>query len=98
MTCNRSASWPPPRVRYWPKAPPICLHYALCAHGTWYCAADWPPCFLFTGLAHFDAFGMRADLVAMVRSAFPAPGLLVTFTGILELAGALGIRKVSMTS
>jgi uncharacterized membrane protein len=54
--------------------------------------------FLFTGLAHFDAFGMRADLVAKVPSAFPAPGLLVTFTGILELAGALGIRKVSMTS
>jgi hypothetical protein len=40
---------------------------------------------------------MRADLVAMVPSAFPAPGLLVTFTGILELAGALGVRKGSMT-
>ena len=54
--------------------------------------------FLFTGLAYVDAFGMRADLVAMVRSALPAPGLLVTLTGILELPGALGIRKVSMTS
>jgi hypothetical protein len=41
---------------------------------------------------------MRADLVAMVPSALPAPGLLVTLTGILEPAGALGIRKVSMTS
>ena len=47
--------------------------------------------FLFTGLAHFDAFGMRAELVAMVPSALPAPGLLVTLTGFLELAGALGI-------
>ena len=54
---------------------------------------------LFTGLAHVDAFGMRADLAAMVPSALPAPGLLVTLTGILELlAGALGIRKVSVTS
>jgi len=47
--------------------------------------------FLFTGLAHFNAFGMRAELVAMVPSALPAPELLVTLTGILELAGALGI-------
>jgi hypothetical protein len=41
---------------------------------------------------------MRADLVAMVPSSLSAPGLLVSLTGILELAGALGIRKVSMTS
>jgi uncharacterized membrane protein len=46
---------------------------------------------LFTGLAHFDVFGRRADLVAMVPSALPAPGLLVTLTGMLNLAGALGI-------
>jgi hypothetical protein len=53
---------------------------------------------LFTALAHFDAFGMRADLVAVVPSALPAPGLLLTLTGILELAGVLGIRRVSVTS
>ena len=52
----------------------------------------------FTALAHFDAFGMRADLVAMAPSALRAPGLLVTLTGILELAGALGIRRVCLTS
>jgi uncharacterized membrane protein len=33
----------------------------------------------------------RADMVAMVPPAFPNPGLLVTLTGILELAGAAGL-------
>jgi uncharacterized membrane protein len=47
--------------------------------------------FVFTGAAHFGAFGMRDDLVAMVPPVLPAPGLLVTVTGVLELAGALGL-------
>lgn len=45
--------------------------------------------FLVTGLAHF--IGMREELIAMVPPALPAPGLLVTVTGILELVGALGL-------
>ncbi len=45
--------------------------------------------FVTTGLAHF--IGMRAELVAMVPPALPAPELLVTVTGVLELAGAVGL-------
>lgn len=44
---------------------------------------------LVTASAHWGA--KRADLVAMVPPAFPAPELLVTLTGILELAGAAGL-------
>jgi uncharacterized membrane protein len=47
--------------------------------------------FAFTGVSHFDAFGMREELVAMVPPALPAPEVLVTVTGVLELAGALGL-------
>lgn len=47
--------------------------------------------FLFTGVSHFGAFGVRDELVAMVPPALPAPELLVTITGILELAGAVGL-------
>jgi uncharacterized membrane protein len=47
--------------------------------------------FAFTGASHFGAFGMREELVAMVPPALPEPGLLVTLTGVLELAGALGL-------
>lgn len=46
--------------------------------------------FLLTGLAHFG-LGRRADLIAMVPPRLPRPDLLVTLTGILELAGALGL-------
>ncbi|KZB87391.1 DoxX family protein [Amycolatopsis regifaucium] len=45
--------------------------------------------FVTTGLAHF--IGMREELVAMVPPALPAPELLVTVTGVLELAGAAGV-------
>jgi uncharacterized membrane protein len=47
--------------------------------------------FLFTGVSHFGAFGVRDDLVAMVPPALPAPELLVTVTGVLELAGAVAL-------
>lgn len=47
--------------------------------------------FTFTAASHFGAFGMRDDLVAMVPPALPAPELLVTLTGILELLGAVGL-------
>jgi uncharacterized membrane protein len=46
--------------------------------------------FLLTGVAHF-APPMRADLIAIVPPRLPAPGLLVTVTGVLELLGALGL-------
>lgn len=45
--------------------------------------------FTLTGLSHF--VGMRADLISMVPPALPEPALLVTVTGILELAGAAGL-------
>lgn len=45
--------------------------------------------FVLTGVSHF--VGMRAELIAMVPPALPAPGLLVTVTGVLELAGAAGL-------
>ncbi|MGK5679239.1 DoxX family protein [Actinoplanes sp. URMC 104] len=46
--------------------------------------------FLVTGLAHF-ARARRQGLVAMVPPALPNPALLVTVTGVLELAGAAGL-------
>ncbi|AHH96512.1 hypothetical protein GCM10010174_74840 [Kutzneria viridogrisea] len=58
----------------------------------------WPPAlrggvalmFLLTGVAHFVP-KMRADMIAMVPPRLPSPALLVTVTGVLELAGALGV-------
>lgn len=46
--------------------------------------------FVLTGVAHF-APPLRGDLIAIVPSQLPAPGLLVTLTGVLELAGAAGL-------
>lgn len=46
--------------------------------------------FVTTGMAHF-APPMRGDLTAIVPPRLPAPGLLVTVTGLLELAGAVGL-------
>ena len=46
--------------------------------------------FVLTGVAHF-APTMRRDLIAIVPPRLPAPGLLVTVTGILELLGAAGL-------
>ena len=45
--------------------------------------------FLLTASAHFTS--MRADLVRMVPPAFPVPDLIVTVTGVLEIAGAIGL-------
>lgn len=46
--------------------------------------------FVLTGIAHF-APPLRADLVAIVPPRLPAPGMLVTVTGVLELLGAIGL-------
>jgi len=45
--------------------------------------------FLVTASAHWGP--MRADLVRMVPPSFPDPGLLVTISGIAEIAGAIGL-------
>ncbi|MCE6996060.1 DoxX family protein [Saccharothrix sp. S26] len=45
--------------------------------------------FVATGLAHF--VGLREELIAMVPPAIPEPALVVTVTGVLELAGAVGV-------
>ena len=41
----------------------------------------------FTGAAHFNS--ARSDLIAMVPPALPRPDLLVTLTGLAELAAAV---------
>jgi len=46
--------------------------------------------FVLTGVAHF-APPLRAALIAIVPPQLPAPGLLVTVTGVLELLGAVGL-------
>lgn len=43
----------------------------------------------FTAAAHFNS--MRPDLIAMVPPFVPNPGLMVTFTGICEILGAIGL-------
>src|SRR5947209_4752998 len=64
----------------------------------WDCADAWPAAvavglaamFLLTGIAHF-AQPLRSGLIAIVPPKLPAPGLLVTITGVLELLGAIGL-------
>ena len=59
---------------------------------------SWPPAvavglaamFVMTGVAHFVP-AMRRDMIAIVPPRLPAPGLLVTVTGVLELVGAAGL-------
>ena len=46
--------------------------------------------FLLTTFAHFYP-RLRAELIAMVPPALPSPGGLVTVTGVLEFAGAIGL-------
>jgi uncharacterized membrane protein len=45
--------------------------------------------FCFTASAHFNS--MRADLVRMVPPTIPNPELMVTFTGVCEVLGAMGL-------
>ena len=46
--------------------------------------------FVLTGFSHF-APPLRRDLITIVPPRLPAPGLLVTITGLLELLGAVGL-------
>jgi uncharacterized membrane protein len=43
----------------------------------------------FTAAAHFNS--MRPDIVAMVPPSVPNPEFMVTFTGICEILGAVGL-------
>lgn len=43
----------------------------------------------FTAAAHFNS--MRPDMVAMVSPSVPNPEFMVTFTGICEILGAVGL-------
>lgn len=46
--------------------------------------------FVMTGVAHFVQ-PLRGDMIAIVPPRLPAPALLVTVTGVLELLGAVGL-------
>ena len=66
--------------------------------GNWDYVDSWPEAiavglaamFVLTGVAHF-VNPLRRDMIAIVPPRLPAPGLLVTITGVLELAGAVGL-------
>ncbi len=45
--------------------------------------------FCFTAAAHFN--NMRADMIRMVPPAIPNPELMVTFTGVCEVLGGIGL-------
>jgi uncharacterized membrane protein len=45
--------------------------------------------FCFTAAAHFNS--MRPDMIAMVPPSIPNPEFMVTFTGICEILGAIGL-------
>ena len=64
----------------------------------WHYTDAWPAAiavglaamFVLTGVAHFVQ-PLRGGLIAIVPPRLPAPGLLVTITGVLELVGAIGL-------
>jgi uncharacterized membrane protein len=51
--------------------------------------------FMVTGTAHFGS--LRPDMVRMVPRMFPRPDLWVTFTGVAELLGAVGLLIPRLT-
>jgi uncharacterized membrane protein len=58
---------------------------------SWHDSARFALAFMFvlTGVAHFTK--MKHDMAAMVPRAFPQPMLMVYFTGLCELLGAIGL-------
>jgi uncharacterized membrane protein len=74
------------------------LFRALGAVGWWARAGTWKAAlrfalagmFLFTAASHFHP-STRPDLVRMVPPLLPAPGFLVTATGLVEFAGAVAL-------
>jgi uncharacterized membrane protein len=75
------------------------------ATGVWAAAASWSGAlriglsamFLFTAASHFHP-RTRPDLIRMVPTNLPAPALLVTATGMLELIGAIGLLVPQLTT
>ena len=71
---------------------------AVGAAGVWVHADSWTNAlriglaamFVFTAVSHFHP-RTRPDLVRMVPASLPAPAMLVTITGVLELLGAIGL-------
>jgi uncharacterized membrane protein len=61
------------------------------AFATWVASARWALAvmFVFTGVSHFTKF--RHEFAAMVPKIFPAPMAMVYFTGVCEIAGAIGL-------
>lgn len=57
----------------------------------WAASARWALAlmFLFTGVAHFTK--PKYSMAAMVPKAFPNPMAMLYFTGVCELAGAVGL-------
>jgi uncharacterized membrane protein len=53
--------------------------------------------FLFTAISHFHP-RTRPDLIRMVPDMLPAPSMLVTVTGVLELLGAIGLLVPGTTA
>jgi uncharacterized membrane protein len=66
------------------------LGVAYCSGWTAAIAVGLAAMFVLTGIAHF-APPLRRDLIAIVPPKLPAPGLLVTATGVLELLSAVGL-------
>jgi uncharacterized membrane protein len=68
------------------------------ATGVWLAADSWTGAlrfalaamFVFTAVSHFHP-RTRPDLIRMVPAGLPAPARLVTATGLLEFAGAIGL-------
>jgi uncharacterized membrane protein len=68
------------------------------ATGVWPSADSWSGAlrialaamFVFTAVLHFHP-RTRPDLIRMVPASLPAPTLLVTATGVVELIGAIGL-------
>ena len=66
-------------------------HLGVKALATWRATGRWALAvrLVFTASAHFTP--MRQDLVKMVPQWIPYPAAVIFVTGLLELAGALGI-------
>jgi uncharacterized membrane protein len=65
--------------------------FGVSAFATWVASVRWAMAamFLFTGVSHFTKF--RHEMAAMVPKIFPAPMAMVYFTGVCEIAGAIGL-------
>jgi len=65
--------------------------FGIGAFATWQDSARFAlaTMFGFTAISHFAP--MRRDLIAMVPPSLPRPDVIVFFTGILELDGAVGL-------